>query len=375
MTPDPRTNPPRGRVLLALSLLLNLLLLVGLILALAGPSADDSEPTLYERHYSGEAAAADKVAVVRISGVLLEGMTAYPHRQIERAAKDRAVKAVVVRIDSPGGTISASADLHRALVQLRDDTHPRFRGTGPKPLVASMGSVAASGGYYVAMPARKVVAEPTTITGSIGVFAALPNVAELANQNGVRVELVKAGAIKAGGSPFQPLFPDERQPWQDMVDHAYDQFLAVVAEGRPGLTKERLAGEKVERRAPKYDDKGNPIRGPDGNPVLLTTTRYRADGGTYTPPQAKDLGLIDDVGTLPDAVRLAAESAGLTRYRAVTYERQKGLAELLLGVDARSPVMPLSAEALASSACPRFWYLTPGYEVQALLSFSRSGVR
>src|SRR5581483_8943476 len=162
-------------VLLVLSLLANIALAALLVLALAGPS-QDSGPALAERHYAGDRDAADKVAVVRISGVLMDGTIGYPLRQIEQAAKDPAVKAVVVRINSPGGTVTASEDLHRALTELRDNTHPRFRGTGPKPLVASMGDLAASGGYYVAMPARKVVAEPTTITGSIGVFAALPNV-------------------------------------------------------------------------------------------------------------------------------------------------------------------------------------------------------
>ncbi len=370
--------PPAGRrgvggrgVLLVLSLLTNIALAVFLVLALASPS-DRSEPGLVERHYSGDRAAGDKVAVVRVSGVLMEGLTAYAHRQIEQAAKDRSVKAVVVRINSPGGTISASEELHRALVELRDNTHTRYTGTGPKPLVVSMGDMAASGGYYIAMPARTVVAEPTTITGSIGVFAALPNVSELANNHGVHLELIKAGAIKGAGSPLHTLSPDERQPWQDVVDHAYDRFLTVVAEGRPGLTKDRLVNEKTTRQVPEYDDKGNPKKGQDGKPTLVTVTRYRADGGSYTPPQAKELGLIDDIATLPTAVRLAAEAAGLTRYRAITYDRPKSLAEILLGVDVRQPVAPLSADSIAAAATPRVWYLAPGYELAGSLAAARA---
>jgi protease-4 len=363
--------PPAGRgrglgVLLVLSLLANLALAVLLVLALTAP-AEPSGAGLIERHYTGEPDAADKVAVVRISGVLMDGTTGHTLRQIERAAKDPAVKAVVVRINSPGGTITASEDLHRALTELRDNTHPRFRGTGPKPLIASMGDMAASGGYYVAMPAKTVLAEPTTITGSIGVFAALPNAAEFANEHGIKLILVKAGDLKAGGSPLQALSPEERQPWQDLVDHAYDRFLTVVSEGR-GIPRERLVGEKTERVAPKYDDKGNPLKGPDGKPEVVRIARYRADGGIFTPPQAKELDLIDDVATLPTAIRLAAETAGLTHYRGVIYDRQKSLIEQALGVDIRQPSGPASVDSLASATTPRIWFLTPGHEMAAFIT-------
>lgn len=365
--------PPAGRgrghgILLILSLLANLALAVILILALTAP-AEPSGAGLIERHYSGDSDAADKVAVVRISGVLMDGTTGYPLHQIERAAKDPAVKAVVVRINSPGGTITASEDLHRALTELRDNTHPRFRGTAPKPLVASMGDMAASGGYYVAMPAKTVLAEPTTITGSIGVFAALPNASEFAKENGIKLILIKAGDLKAGGSPLQTLSHEERQPWQDLVDHAYDRFLTVVADGR-GIPRERLVGEKTERVVPKYDDKGNQLKGPDGKPEVVRLTRYRVDGGIFTPPQAKELGLIDDVATLPSAIRHAAMTAGLTHYRGVIYERQKSLVEQVLGVNICQPTVPLSVDSLASAAVPRVWFLTPGHEMAAAVTLA-----
>jgi protease-4 len=366
--PPPARRSGRGPgAVLVLSLLANLALAVFLILALTGPS-DSSASRLVERHYAGERDAADKVAVVRISGVLTDGNLGYPLRQIEQAARDPAVKAVVVRVNSPGGTVTASERLHRALTELRDNTHPRFTGTGPKPLIASFGELAASGGYYVAMPAGRVVAEPTTITGSIGVFAALPNVADLAERNGVKLVLVKAGDLKAGGSPLHHLTPDDRQPWQDVVDHAYDRFLTVVAEGR-GLSREQLVHDRTVRQVPRYDDRGNPVMGPDGRPELVPHERYRADGGTFTPPQAKELGLIDEIATLPDAARQAAEAAGLSRYRAVVYERPKGLAEWLLGIEVRQTgSVQLSAEALAAVSEPRIWYLTPGYEMVGILT-------
>jgi protease-4 len=364
--PPPPARRSRGLgVILVLSLLANLALAAFLVIALTAPT-EPSAAGLIERHYSGDADAADKVAVVRVSGVLMDGTIGHPLRQIERAAKDPAVRAVVVRINSPGGTITASEDLHRALTELRDNTHPRFEGTAPKPLIASMGDMAASGGYYVAMPARTVLAEPTTITGSIGVFAALPNVSEFARDNGLKLILVKAGDLKAGGSPLQELSPEERQPWQDLVDHAYDRFLTVVAEGRK-IPRDRLI-EKSERAVPKYDDKGNPLKGPDGKPEMVRIARYRADGGIFTPPQAKKLGLIDDVATLPTAIRLAAEAAGLSRYRGVVYDRQKSLVEQVLGVDLRQPPAPLGIQSIAPAMSPRVWYLTPGHETAATMT-------
>lgn len=362
-------RPPRLRsALLAASLLLNVTLLVaaGVYLALDLTSSDSK---LTENHYLGDRAAADKVAVVRVAGMLIEGGTGFAKRQIDQAAKDPAVKAVVVRIDSPGGTISASDDLHRELTHLRDGTNPRFAGTGPKLLAASMGAVAASGGYYIAMPAKTVYAEPTTITGSIGVFVALPNVAELANKNGVRVELIKAGDIKASGSFFHAMSPAERQPWQDLVDHAYDRFLDVVAAGRPGLSKERLVTEKSDRTVTVFDDKGQPVTGPDGKPKAVRVSRYRADGGGYTPPEAKRLGLIDDIADLPTVIRRTADSAGLTRFRAVTYERPRSWAETLFGISISQPTG--TGDLLSSALTPRLWYLSPHFELSGNIPVTR----
>ena len=191
---------------------LGLNLILGAALAYAA-LPDRRGPDLAERHVAGDELAADKIAIVQIRGGLLEGTSGFAFAQIERAARDPAVRAVVVRVESPGGTVTAADRLHQALEQLRDNTHSRFAGSGPKPLTASFGSVAASGGYYLAMPCAKIYAEPTCITGSIGVFAALPNAAELTNRNGVKLIVIKAGDIKAGGSPLAPLTPADRQPW------------------------------------------------------------------------------------------------------------------------------------------------------------------
>ncbi len=370
MTTPPEPNPPRrrfrfGGCLFVLSLLGNVVLAAVAVTVAVWPVIPDDPDALTERHYLGSAKATDKVAVVKVTGVLVEGNTAFALRQLSTAAKDKHVKAVVVRIDSPGGTVSASEDVYRAIVDLRDDTGRVAKGSGPKPVVASMGAIAASGGYYVAMPAKTVVAEPICITGSIGVFAALPNLSGLAERNGVEMKLVKAGDIKAGGSMFHKLSPEERQPWQDMVESAYDRFLTVIAAGRPGLTRERMVNDKIRRDVPKYDDKGNVVTGPDGKPVTLSLTRYRADGGTFTPTQAKELGLIDDIADLPAAVKLAAAAAGLSDYQAITYDRPRTPSEILLGMQV-SAHFPSGVERLADAATPRLWFLTPGYESAVL---------
>ena len=368
--PDP--DPPRRRsagcvlaFLLAASVLVNLVL-CGVAL---WPAREAGEPEPVETHLYGPRTATDKVAVVRADGPLVEGLDARILREIRKAGRDKHVKAVVLRIDSPGGTIGASEDIHRELTRVRSGQHPRYPEVQKKPVVASMGAIAASGGYYIAMPAEKVFAEITTLTGSIGVYAALPNVAELANKNGVRLELIKAGSIKGSGSPLHELTPPERQPWQDMVDQAYDQFLGVVAAGRPKLTKEQLRSEVVIRKqASLYDDKGNVVKEEAGKPKQVPVERVRADGGTFTAAEAKQFGLIDDIGLLEDAVAAAARSAGLGEYRVVEYERPPSLLTLFLGT--KAPETGPDLHQLATGLTPRVWYLAPQCELSGILAAS-----
>jgi protease-4 len=271
----------------------------------------------------------------------------------------------VLRIDSPGGTVTASEELYQCAINLRDDNDRRFPGTGQKPVSVSMGGVAASGGYYIAMAGKPVAAERTTITGSIGVFAALPNIAELARDNGIKVHLVKAGDIKGSGSFFHEMTAEERQTWQDMVDNAYDAFLGVVASGRP-LSKEKLRDEVViDKVIRKRDEKGNPIEAKAfGVPlkekyVTAKYTRKRADGGTFTADQALQFQLIDSVDDLPGVIRKAAAAAGLGRYRAVIYNRPPGLFDLLMGEQMRSRQAVPELPSLNSALTPRLWYLMP----------------
>jgi protease-4 len=342
------------------SLALNFVFTLGYTGAIGDPLSDAPD-AVNERFYLGDTGARDKIAIVRVEGVISQSGIAYPIQQLKAAAADKLVKAIVLRIDSPGGTVSASEELYQCVVNLRDDTGRRFPGSGPKPVSVSMGALAASGGYYVATAGNPIAAESVTITGSIGVFAALPNVAGLAERNGVKVELVKAGGIKASGSFFHALAPNERQTWQDTVDHAYDEFLAVIAKGRLGLTPEALRSQVViNKTVPKRDEKGNPEFA-DGKAVEVPYTRVRADGGTFTSPQAKAFGLIDDIADLPAAVRSAAARAGLTKFKAVTYERTPTLVEQLVGINVKGQTALLNADLT-----PRLWYLTPGADVGLL---------
>jgi protease-4 len=351
-------------VAFTLSVLLNLFFIVagGLFLVvLLVAAAGTGEVQLQEKFHSGKTSAHDKIAVIRIEGLILEDLLGFVHKQIDAAGQDKSVKAVVLRIDSPGGSIGASDDLYKRLVDLRDG-NPDRKIEAKKHLVVSMGSLAASGGYYVAMPAKTLVAERTSVTGSIGVYTALLNFADLADKYGVKMNIIKHGEVKASGSMFKKLSPEDRQVWQDSVDHAYAQFLHVVEEGRPNL-KGKLREEVVHKTVTgKGED--------DGKEVSFTYVRRRADGGIFTADEALKYGLIDKIGYLDDAIKEAKQAAGLgDDYKAVTYERPVSLQELLIGSSAsQSRTQIPDPQRLASAATPRLWYLAPGAEAAGLLS-------
>jgi protease-4 len=223
-----------------------------------------------------------------------------------------------------------------------------------------MGPLATSGGYYIAAAGKTISAESTTITGSIGVFAALPNVAGWTKDHGVRLELVKAGNIKASGSFFHTLSPEERQTWQDTVDNAYDIFLNVIATNRPALTPTVLKEKVViDRMSTKRDEKGNPVLDANGSPNQFRYTRTLADGGTFTATDAKNHGLIDRVEDLPATIRALATSTGLQSFKAVVYDRPTPLIERLTGLQVnRQQSLPNLVE-LSAGLTPRLWFLAP----------------
>jgi protease-4 len=233
--------------------------------------------------------AGERIGVVEVEGIILDSKHAV--EQLERFADDGSIPAVVLRIDSPGGGVAASQEIYEAAKRLRDHG---------KVVVASMGSTAASGGYYVACAAQKIVANPGTTTGSIGVIMEMMNATELLNKIGVRFEVIKSGKYKDSGSPFRSMTEEDRQYFQKYVDDAYQQFVGVVS---------------AERRLEK-----------------AAVLKF-ADGRVFTGQQAKALGLVDTLGTYQDALAIAAEMSGIAGSpKVVTQKKRKvTLWDLLFG--------------------------------------------
>ena len=202
--------------------------------------------------------------------------------ELQKAQKDAKVKALVLRINSPGGTVTASDIIFRELEEFR-------KATGV-PIIASMMDVAASGGYYIALAADTIVAHPTTVTGSIGVIMISVNAEGLMQKVGLAANTIKSAEHKDMGSPFRALTPEERAIFQSVIDGLQRQFLAKV----------------VERRKLSHD-----------------VARTLADGRVYTADQALAHGLVDRIGYMTDAVEIARTAAGLEEARVVVYHRPR----------------------------------------------------
>ena len=208
-----------------------------------------------------------RVAVVELEGMILEVEDLV--RDLKSYRDNPQVKAVVIRINSPGGVVGPTQELHQALMRVRE---------AGKPVVASLGSVAASGGYYTAVAADRIVANPGTLTGSIGVIMQMANVESLFKKVGVNYVVVKAGRYKDLGNFSRPMTPQERQVLQTLLDDVHAQFIDAVA-----------AGRKLDR---------------------ADVVKF-ADGRVFSGMQAKDLKMVDALGSLEDAVNEAAKLAGL----------------------------------------------------------------
>lgn len=212
--------------------------------------------------------AGEKIAVVKIEGVILDSKDIIEELRDHR--ENKAVKAILLRIDSPGGAVAPSQEIYTEVLKIRDE--------GKKKIVTSMGSVAASGGYYIASASDKIVANPGSITGSIGVIIELANVSGLMKKVGVESVVIKSGKFKDVGSLFRTMMPEERDLLQGVIDDTYEQFIEAVSAGR-GIDKEEL----------------RPI----------------ADGRVFTGRQAKKLGLVDELGNMQDAIKITADLAGI----------------------------------------------------------------
>jgi protease IV len=370
--PPPPVAPPPRRSGWTLFLLIALAVSIGLnIVAMMALHLTDTEDssTVTEHYHSGKSSAHDKIAIVKMDGVIMDGSLGFVHKQIDQAASDSAVKAVVLRISSPGGSITGSDDLYRRLIELRDGTNPQQKG-GKKPLIVSMGAMAASGGYYIAMPAEYIFAEVTTMTGSIGVYAAFPNVAEMGEKFGFGINLIKAGAVKDSGSPFKFMTAPEREVWQDMINQSYDRFTEVVEKGRGSALKIKPRGDVpwTAKEIPDIDKHGKPIQ-ENGQPKMLHFVRQVADGGVWTAKDAEKLGLIDKIDYLDAAIKETAQRAKLADgvYKVVSYEKPQTLASMIFGSQGK-PAQQLDASKLTAGATPRLWFMTPQAEVAGLLA-------
>lgn len=228
-----------------------------------------------------------KVGVIEVTGVIVNSKETIDHLIDFR--DDHNVKAIVLRVDSPGGGVGPSQEIYEEVRKAVD----------VKPVVVSMGSVAASGGYYIAVPARRILANPGSITGSIGVIMEFTNFQELLQKIGLRSDVVKSGEHKDIGSPIRPMTESDRRILQTMIDDVHSQFVDAVAEGR------------------KLD------------PAVV---RSLADGRIFTGRQAKAAGLVDELGNLQDAIDVAAELAGIEGEPKVVYppEEKSGLLDYLV---------------------------------------------
>jgi protease-4 len=229
-----------------------------------------------EIHLSGPASG-PAVAVIDINGEIVSGSSGTIGTSslavsddiiplVKRAASDSDVKAILLRINSPGGSVVASDQIYHAL-----------KGCG-KPIVVSMGELTASGGYYISMAGQYLVANSNTLTGSIGVISEFPEASQLMKNLGVTVAVIKSGQVKDIGSMYRPMTDEEKALWQKVIDETYESFVQIVADGR------RMPAEKV---------------------------RELADGRVYTGRQALALGLVDALGYEEDALAKAAALGGI----------------------------------------------------------------
>lgn len=229
----------------------------------------------------------EQVGVVEIKGIIADSQDTIRH--LRRFREDENIRAIVLRVDSPGGVVGPSQEIYREVEKTRQI----------KKIVASMGAVAASGGYYVAASADGIIANPGTITGSIGVIMEYTNFKELFTRIGLSPVVIKSGEFKDTGSPVRDMTPEEEKYLQKFVGDLHNQFVAAIA-----------AGRRME----------------------IDVVRELADGRIYTGADAKSLGLVDRIGNLDDAIEWAGELAGIEGDVTAVYipERKASLLRLLV---------------------------------------------
>ena len=294
------------------ALLVGLVAVVGMALLFAlreSPSGGQADlPTL---------GFGDKVAVVEVTGVILDSRQVI--ESLRKYADNRSIKAIVLRLDTPGGAVAPSQEIYAEVRRIRD--------AKKKPIVASMGSVAASGGYYIASAAQEIWANPGSVTGSIGVIMQWTNYSELLRWAKLKPETITSGAYKDAGNPTREMTDSERAYFQGIIDGLRNQFVEDVADGREG----KLTVEEVDRIA---------------------------DGRVFTGEEAKELKLVDEIGDLHDTIDRAAELAKISGEPTVVWPRPHpggfwdAFGESLFGgklAGGRSPRWPAAATASTTS--------------------------
>ena len=288
-------------------------------------AAENWERSVLERQIGGNPKADDKIVIINVKGLIVQEADGFIARQIRRAQTDTHVKAVVLRVDSPGGTMSGS-DYYLHLLK-------KMKAEQKIPIVVSMGSVAASGGYYVAMAGDEIFAEPSTITGSIGVIASLFDASELLKKIGIESTPIMSGDHKAMGSFLKPMTEEERIIWQRLIDENFERFKKTIVENRKTVL--------------------------DENKVAQIAT-----GQIYTANEAISHRLIDRLGFLDEAVERASRLANLDKntYKVIEYGPRLSFMESLL--ESRSigflPVGNwLTGKTLPEFTTPRVYLLCP----------------
>ena len=226
----------------------------------------------------GRFAFGDKIAVVEIKGVITQSSGII--EELNQYQEDDGVKAIILRIDSPGGGVGPSQEIHREILKIKSK----------KKVITSMGSVAASGGYYIACASDLIIANPGTITGSIGVLMEFTNIEELFKKIGIKGVVIKSGEHKDIGSPLREMTPEEKKIVQGVIDNVHHQFVQAVAEGR------KMDREKVVQIA---------------------------DGRILTGEQAKQIGLVDQIGNLQDAIDIVAKMVGIEGKPIILYPKRR----------------------------------------------------
>jgi protease-4 len=261
----------RRRVLIGLGVILALLIFFFILLFLIGR---------YSGGKTSRFSFGDKIAIVEVRGVITQSSGVI--EEIQQYLADDGVKAIILRVDSPGGGVGPSQEIYREIM--------RIKSNSKRKVVTSMGSVAASGGYYIACASDLIVANPGTITGSIGVVMQFSNFEDLLKKIGIKGVVLKSGEHKDIGSPFREMTPEEKRIMQEVLDNVHQQFIEAVAEGR------KLDRSKVAQIA---------------------------DGRILTGEQAKNLGLVDQLGNLQDTIDITAKLAGIVGKPNILYPKKR----------------------------------------------------